>query len=95
MAQRYLSDEQLGKIKQLNQLAEERGQTLAQMAIAWILRRPEVTTVLVGCQQGFRSWITVLRRLSARDFRRIELKKDRRGSWHKRTLEQAHHAENI
>ena len=48
VAQRYLSDEQLEKIKQLNQLAEERGQTLAQMAIAWILRRPEVTTVLVG-----------------------------------------------
>ena len=48
MAQRYLSNEQLEKIKQLNQLAEERGQTLAQMAIAWILRRPEVTTVLVG-----------------------------------------------
>ena len=39
------------KIKQLNQLAEERGQTLAQMAIAWILRRPEVTTVLVGASR--------------------------------------------
>ena len=51
VAQRYLSDEQLGKIKQLNQLAEERGQTLAQMAIAWILRRPEVTTVLVGASR--------------------------------------------
>ena len=51
VAQRYLSDEQLEKIKQLNQLAEERGQTLAQMAIAWILRRPEVTTVLVGASR--------------------------------------------
>ena len=51
MAQRYLSNEQLEKIKQLNQLAEERGQTLAQMAIAWILRRPEVTTVLVGASR--------------------------------------------
>ena len=39
------------KIKQLNQLAGERGQTLAQMAIAWILRRPEVTTVLVGASR--------------------------------------------
>ena len=51
VAQRYLSNEQLEKIKQLNQLAEERGQTLAQMAIAWILRRPEVTTVLVGASR--------------------------------------------
>ena len=51
VAQRYLSDKQLKKIKQLNQLAEERGQTLAQMAIAWILRRPEVTTVLVGASR--------------------------------------------
>ncbi len=51
VAQRYLSDEQLEKIKQLNQLAAERGQTLAQMAIAWILRRPEVTTVLVGASR--------------------------------------------
>ena len=51
VAQRYLSDEQLKKIKQLNQFAEERGQTLAQMAIAWILRRPEVTTVLVGASR--------------------------------------------
>ena len=51
VAQRYLSDEQLGKIKQLNQFAAERGQTLAQMAISWILRRPEVTTVLVGASR--------------------------------------------
>ena len=51
VAQRYLSNEQLEKIKQLNQFAEERGQTLAQMAIAWILRRPEVTTVLVGASR--------------------------------------------
>ena len=51
VAQRYLSNEQLEKIKQLNQLAEERGQTLAQMAIAWILRRPEVTTVLVDASR--------------------------------------------
>ena len=51
VAQRYLSDEQLEKIKQLNQFAAERGQTLAQMAISWILRRPEVTTVLVGASR--------------------------------------------
>ncbi len=36
------------KIKKLNQIAKERNQTLAQMALAWCLRRPEVTSVLIG-----------------------------------------------
>ncbi|MFL6515482.1 MAG: aldo/keto reductase [Chthoniobacterales bacterium] len=35
-------------VRKLNQLARARGQTLPQMAIAWILRRPEVTSVLIG-----------------------------------------------
>lgn len=45
---RYLSDEKLEKIRGLNEIAAERGQTLAQMALAWVLRRPEVTSVLIG-----------------------------------------------
>lgn len=36
------------KIRQLNELAKSRGQTLPQMAIAWTLRRPEVSTALIG-----------------------------------------------
>lgn len=36
------------KLRRLNEIAQTRGQTLAQMALAWILRRPEVTTVLTG-----------------------------------------------
>lgn len=43
-----LSEEMIGKIRQLNQLALDRGQTLAQMAIAWLLKDPRVTSVLVG-----------------------------------------------
>jgi L-glyceraldehyde 3-phosphate reductase len=35
-------------IPRLNQIAKARGQTLPQMAIAWILRRPEITSVLIG-----------------------------------------------
>ena len=35
-------------VRKLNQLARARGQTLPQMAIAWILRRPEITSVLIG-----------------------------------------------
>lgn len=43
-----LSEEMIGRIRQLNQLALDRGQTLAQMAIAWLLKDPRVTSVLVG-----------------------------------------------
>jgi L-glyceraldehyde 3-phosphate reductase len=35
-------------IRQLIEIAKNRGQTLPQMAVAWILRRPEITTVLIG-----------------------------------------------
>ncbi len=45
---RYLSADRLEKISRLNEIAQERGQTLAQMALAWVLRRPEVTSVLIG-----------------------------------------------
>src|SRR5438034_6081385 len=43
-----LTDETLVKVRALNQLAERRGQTLAQMALAWTLRDPRVTSALVG-----------------------------------------------
>lgn len=40
--------EAMEKIRHLNDLAELRGQTLAQMALAWVLRDPRVTSVLIG-----------------------------------------------
>jgi L-glyceraldehyde 3-phosphate reductase len=43
-----LTDEALAKIRALNELAAARGQTLAQMALAWTLRDPRVTSTLVG-----------------------------------------------
>ena len=43
-----LTDETLAKVRALNQLAQRRGQTLAQMALAWTLRDPRVTSTLVG-----------------------------------------------
>ena len=43
-----LTDETLAKVKALNQIAQRRGQTLAQMALAWTLRDPRVTSTLVG-----------------------------------------------
>ena len=52
VADRYLSEEHLEQIRKLNEIAKNRGQTLAQMALWWILRRPEVTTVLVGASSS-------------------------------------------
>jgi L-glyceraldehyde 3-phosphate reductase len=38
----------LAKVRALNKIAERRGQTLAEMAVAWVLRDPRVTSALVG-----------------------------------------------
>ncbi|MEQ9309198.1 MAG: aldo/keto reductase [Balneolaceae bacterium] len=43
-----LTDQVLQKIKDLNTIAEQRGQSLAQLALVWILRHPAVTTALIG-----------------------------------------------
>jgi L-glyceraldehyde 3-phosphate reductase len=43
-----LTDEAMAKVRALNDLAAARGQTLAQAAIAWVLRDPRVTSALVG-----------------------------------------------
>lgn len=46
-----VSEEKIAKVRSLNQLAEQRGQTLAQMAIAWVLRHPQVTSALIGASR--------------------------------------------
>ncbi|MDB5129490.1 L-glyceraldehyde 3-phosphate reductase [Mucilaginibacter sp.] len=46
-----VTDEVIGKIKNLNTLAEQRGQTLAQMALAWLLKDARVTSVLIGASK--------------------------------------------
>ena len=46
----FLSEDALERIRALNRIAEERGQTLAQMAIAWVLRDPRVTSALIGAR---------------------------------------------
>ena len=43
-----LTEETLGKIRGLNELAKTRGQSLAQMALAWTLRDPRMTSTLIG-----------------------------------------------
>ncbi len=46
-----LTEELLGKVKALNAIAENRGQSLAQMALAWVLRDDRVTTALIGASK--------------------------------------------
>ena len=52
IADRYLSERQIEIVRELNKMAEERGQSLAQMALAWILRRKEITSVLIGASKA-------------------------------------------
>lgn len=46
-----VSEERLAKVRQLNELAQARGQTLAQMALAWVLRHPGMTSALIGASK--------------------------------------------
>jgi L-glyceraldehyde 3-phosphate reductase len=46
--ERALSDETLDRVRALNAIAEARGQSLAQLAIAWVLRDERVTSALIG-----------------------------------------------
>jgi L-glyceraldehyde 3-phosphate reductase len=46
-----VTEEKIGRAWQLNDLARERGQTLAQLALAWLLRNPRVTSVLIGASR--------------------------------------------
>ena len=47
----FLSEENLKNIKSLNEIASNRGQTLAQMAIAWVLKNNRVTSALIGASR--------------------------------------------
>jgi L-glyceraldehyde 3-phosphate reductase len=46
-----VSEERVAKVKKLNEIAKARGQTMAQMAIAWVLRHPQMTSALVGASR--------------------------------------------
>jgi L-glyceraldehyde 3-phosphate reductase len=48
MSRDMLSEDNLSRVRALNEIAQRRGQSLAQMAIAWVLRDPRVTSALIG-----------------------------------------------
>ena len=47
----HITETKVGQIRQLDALAKNRGQSLAQMALAWVLRHPTVTTALIGASK--------------------------------------------
>ena len=46
-----ITEEKLQKVKSLNEIAHRRGQSLAQMAVAWLLIDPRVTSILIGASK--------------------------------------------
>ena len=46
-----VSAARVDKVRQLNELAQARGQSMAQMAIAWVLRHPQMTSALIGASK--------------------------------------------
>jgi L-glyceraldehyde 3-phosphate reductase len=46
-----VTEERIGKVRRLKEIAQARGQSMAQMAIAWVLRRPVVTSALIGASR--------------------------------------------
>lgn len=51
VAERYIKEENKQRLTELKALAEDRGQTMAQLALSWVLRRREVTSVLIGASR--------------------------------------------
>jgi len=68
----HLSEANLAKVRGLRAIAQQRGQSLAQMALAWVLRDPRVTTALIGASrpEQLRENVAALARL---DFSAQEL----------------------
>jgi L-glyceraldehyde 3-phosphate reductase len=56
-----LTEANLANVRALNQIAQQRGQSLAQMAIAWVLARPPITSALIGAS----SWAQIQECLGA------------------------------
>ena len=48
MTEKNISATYLERVRGLDAIAEDRGQTLAQLALTWVLRHPQVTSALIG-----------------------------------------------
>lgn len=68
-----ITEERLIQIRKLNEIAAARGQSLAQMALSWILRDHEVTSVLIGASRPSQI-VENVKMINAADFTSEELK---------------------
>lgn len=66
LLQSHLSEENLRRVRGLNDIAQQRGQSLAQMALAWVLRDPRITSTLIGASNAtqIRENVAALKHLS-------------------------------
>ena len=73
LQEKDITDEYVWKAQRLNAIAQERGQSLAQMAIAWVLRHPGMTSALIGASKvsQIEDIVGVLEKL---DFTEFEMK---------------------
>ncbi|MFM2087491.1 MAG: hypothetical protein RLZZ237_2360, partial [Pseudomonadota bacterium] len=69
LTSKHLSAENLARVRALNQIAQQREQTLAQMALAWVLRDARVTSTLIGASSSaqIRENVAALQNLSFTD----------------------------
>ncbi|TVX98267.1 L-glyceraldehyde 3-phosphate reductase [Cohnella terricola] len=76
LSENSITEEKLDKVRRLNEIASDRGQSLAQMALAWVLRGERVTSVLIGASKVSQldDNVDMLKRLdfSADELARIE-----------------------
>jgi L-glyceraldehyde 3-phosphate reductase len=77
LSKSMLSDENLERVRALNGIAQRRGQTLAQLALAWTLRDPRVTSTLIGASsvQQLEDNVGALARLDFDDDELAEIEK--------------------
>ena len=46
-----MTQKRIARVRELQKIADERGQTMAQLAIAWVLRQPQMTSALIGASK--------------------------------------------
>src|SRR5690606_8503284 len=73
LAESFLNDDNLERIRALNSIAERRGQTLAQMAISWVLKNNRITSALIGASNP-RQVVECVRAIDNLEFTAEELK---------------------
>lgn len=77
LSKKLLTEKNLANIRSLNKIAQDRGQSLAQMALAWNLKQPQVTSVLIGASsiQQIEENVSALRNLNFTDEEQREIDK--------------------